>query len=107
MNVHHGPRLGLALLIALAGCARARAGLDTTVPSPVASSRSASATEGEHPAAPTGAFFLDLRTGEQAPLPSTSVEDSDSGARFNGGYYYAVSTDGSRGSTEKSIEVIE
>ncbi len=44
--------------------------------------------------APTGAFFLDLRTGEQTPLPSTSSEGSR--ARFDDGHYYAVSLDGSR-----------
>lgn len=44
--------------------------------------------------APTGAFFLDLRTGEETPLPSTSGEDSR--VRFNDGHYYAVSPDGSR-----------
>lgn len=89
VKLHHGRQpglaLGLALLIALAGCARTPGTTDTT-PSP---------TPAPTTAAPTGAFFLDLRTGEQTPLPSTSGEKVDDGAPFDGGHYYAVSADGS------------
>jgi Tol biopolymer transport system component len=87
MKTRHGPQLGLALLIALAGCARGPAGTDTTTTS--------QATEGEDPVVPTGAFFLDLRAGEQTPLPSTSGENMAYGAPFDDGHYYAVSADGS------------
>jgi hypothetical protein len=48
---------------------------------------------------PDGAFFLDLQTGEQTPLPSARVEDSR--VRFDEGHYYAVSPDGYR------VELIE
>ena len=88
MNIRHGLQLGLALLIALAGCARAPEGTDTTTTSPTA--------EGEDPEAPMGAFFLDLRTGEQTPLPATGAGNPDYGAPFDDGHYYAASPDGSR-----------
>jgi hypothetical protein len=61
----------------------------------VASSQPASATEGVPPDVPTGAFFLDLRTDEETPLPSTSIKDSGPGVHFDDGHYYAVSPDGS------------
>ncbi len=44
----------------------------------------------------TGAFFLDLRTGEETPLPSAGKDDPGYGAPFDDGHYYAVSPDGSR-----------
>ena len=85
MRSHHGRVLALALVVAATGCAPTP-GTRDTAPSP---------TPGASPAASTGAFFLDLRTGEQTPLPSTRVGDSDSGVRLDDGHYYAVSPDSS------------
>jgi hypothetical protein len=89
-----GHALALAVLLAvLAACSADPEPTDPTTPSQVASSQPASATEGEDPEAPTGAFFLDLRTGEQTRLPSTGAENY--GAPFDDGHYYAASPDGS------------
>ena len=52
MNIRHGPQLGLALLVALAGCARAPEGTDTTTMSPTAPS--------EPTASPTIQNVMDL-----------------------------------------------
>ena len=61
------------------------------------SSQPPSATGSEAPVIPPGvAFLLDLRTGEQTPLPSTGAENVDSGAPFDEAHYYAASPDGSR-----------
>lgn len=72
--------------MALVACAQGPEGPDTSTTSP--------AREGEDPVVPTGAFFLDLRTGEETPLPSRGAEDF--GALVDGGNYYAASPDGSR-----------
>jgi Tol biopolymer transport system component len=44
---------------------------------------------------PPAAFFLDLATGTETPLPTTPTEDG-SGVPFDAGYYYIPSPDGSR-----------
>jgi hypothetical protein len=80
--------LAVALvLMALAACS---GDSEPNAPPQVASS----GTEAEDAGVPTGAFFVDLRTGTQTPLPNTSIEGS--GVRFDDGHYYAVSADGSR-----------
>ena len=81
--------VAVAALLVAAGCSPAPEGTDTArAPSPTSSEPTFSLT------AQDGAFFLDLATGMQTPLPSTSVEDAR--VRFDGGHYYAVSPDGSR-----------
>lgn len=97
MRERRGRGLAVAVLLAVLGaCSADSEPTDTTGLPQVASSQPASATEGEAREAPTGAFFLDLRTGTQTPLPSTSGENVDYGAPFDDGHYYAVSPDGSR-----------
>jgi len=66
-----------------------------TASSQVASTQTPS-TPADVPAVVTGAFFLDLRTGEETPLPSAGGQNPDYGAAFDDGHYYAVSPDGSR-----------
>jgi hypothetical protein len=68
MNIRHGPQLGLALLMALAGCARAPGRTDTTTTSPTAPS--------EPTASPTIQNIMDLP--DFAPLePGTYFIDPD------------------------------
>jgi hypothetical protein len=75
MNIHHGPQLGLALLIALAGCAPAPEGADTTATSPTAPSEpTASHTIQDimelEPFAPLepGTYFIDPDLDPSTPL---------------------------------------
>lgn len=90
------------------GCSLALAGVFTLalaacVSSPAATDPVGHDGSGDSQATPTatvaaevptgGAFFLDLRTGTQTSLPSTSVEND---VAFDKGYYYAPSPDGSR-----------
>ena len=82
------------LLAAVGACSTDPASSDRTVSSQVVSSQAA-LTTADAPVVVTGAFFLDLRTGEETPLPSAG-EDSGYGASFDDGHYYAVSPDGSR-----------
>lgn len=87
----------LAALNGLMGACSATQQRESTATPQVALREPASAAESEDPGIPPGeAFFLDLRTGEQTPLSSTSVDDFGSGAPFHEGHYYAVSPDGSR-----------
>jgi WD40-like Beta Propeller Repeat len=81
--------VAVAVLLLAAGCTSAPEGTDTTTSPPTTSSDPTFSLTAQD-----SAFFLDLRTGTQTPLPSTSVEDSR--VRFNDGHYYAVSPDGSR-----------
>jgi hypothetical protein len=68
MKIHHGPQLGLALLIALAGCARAPEGTDTTTSSPT--------VPGAPSPTPTVQDILELE--DFAPLePGTYFIDPD------------------------------
>ena len=68
MKIHHGPQLGLALLIALAGCAPAPEGTDTTATFPTAPS--------EPTASPTIQDIMELEP--FAPLePGTYFIDPD------------------------------
>ncbi|HEX2032057.1 MAG TPA: hypothetical protein VHL78_11760 [Actinomycetota bacterium] len=92
MNVRRGPQLGLALLIALSGCERTPEGTERAATSPSAPSEPTTSPTVQN-ITPTGAFFLDLRTGEQTPLPSTGAKDF--GAAVDDGHYYAASPDGS------------
>ena len=79
----------MAVLLVAAACASATEGTDTTTsPTTTSSDPTFSLTVQD------SAFFLDLRTGTQTPLPSTSGEKSDYG-RFDDGHYYAVAPDGS------------
>ena len=83
------------LLVVLAGCGSGDAATSTatkTADTPTSAATSPATVPSD---VPPGAFFLDLRTGTQTPLPSTSIED-DPGVRFDDGYYYAPSPDGSR-----------
>ena len=81
--------VAVAVLLVAAGCASAPEGTDTTTSPPTTSSDPTFS-----PTVHDSAFFLDLRTGTETPLPSTSGEDPR--GRFNDGHYYAVSPDGSR-----------
>jgi len=82
------------LVVAIAGCSSS----DTAI-SPVGTTSDDSASAATSPPAsvslqiPTGAFFLELRTGTKTPLPSTIVEDD---VAFDEGYFYVPSPDGSR-----------
>ena len=79
----------MAVLLVAAACASATEGTDTTTsPTTTSSDPTFSLTVQD------SAFFLDLRTGTQTPLPSASGEKSDYG-RFDDGHYYAVAPDGS------------
>jgi Tol biopolymer transport system component len=91
MSICFGRSVAVAILLIAGACTAPPEGTDTTTSPARASSESC-----PPPTVQEGAFFLDLRTGEQTPFPSTRVEDSDSGVRFNDGHYYAVSPDGSR-----------
>lgn len=75
-----------ALLTGCGGGGAANPAPSRTAPAPTVSSDTP----------PTGAYFLDLRTGSQTPLPSTSSDGAGYGAAFNDGHYYAASPDGSR-----------
>jgi len=75
MKIHHGPQLGLALLIALAGCAPAPESADTTATSPTAPSEpTASPTIQDimelEPFAPLepGTYFIDPDLDPSTPL---------------------------------------
>jgi Tol biopolymer transport system component len=77
------------LLLLAAACTSSPDSMDTaTSPPPMSSEPTFSLT------AQDSAFFLDLATGKETPLPSTIVEDS--GVHFDDGHYYAVSPGGSR-----------
>ena len=84
-----GRLLALILVVVLAGCGSGGAATSTA-----AETTGSGETPAKSPATevPPGAFFLDLRTGTQTPLPSTSIED----VAFDDGYYYVPSPDGSR-----------
>jgi Tol biopolymer transport system component len=93
----HGRLLAPIIVVALAGCSPGDAATPTTAETADEPTSAAPTTSPATvaPAAPTGAFFLDLRTGTQTPLPSTSIE-GDSGIAFDDGNYYVPSPDGSR-----------
>lgn len=93
--MHRNARpLALAVLVVLGACGPGQEAADPTGPTTTASEPSATPAT-VAPEVPTGAFFLDLRTGTQTPLPSASIE-GDSEVRFDDGYYYVPSPDGSR-----------
>ena len=83
------------LLVALAGCGSRGAATPAAAKTTDSPTSAATSPATVAPQVPTGAFFLDLRTGTQTPLPRTSIED-DSGVRFDDGNYYVPSPDGSR-----------
>jgi Tol biopolymer transport system component len=85
------PAIALALSACTSGSNEANAPVDRSVGSttPAASPTVVVAET------PPGAFFLDLQTGTQTPLPTTSTEDG-SDVAFDSGYYYVPSPDGSR-----------
>ena len=78
----------LGVLLVATACNSESESTDTTPPT------KASGDTTPPPTVPEGAFFVDLQTGEQIPLPSARVEDSQ--VRFDEGHYYAVSPDGSK-----------
>ena len=80
--------VALGVLLIANACNSASERADTTPPT------KASGDTTPPPTVPGRAFFLDLQTGEQIPLPSARVEDSR--VRFDEGHYYAVSPDGSK-----------
>ncbi len=82
-----GLSLAVTVLLVAAACTSSENIETTTSPQTTSSEPTFSLTPQD------SAFFLDLATGTQTPLPSTSVEDSR--VRFNDGHYYAVSPDGS------------
>jgi hypothetical protein len=83
------------MLVVLGACSSDPGSTDPTAPSQAGSSQTGS-TPTDVPVVVTGAFFLDLRTGEETPLPSGGEDDSGDGTPFDDGHYYAVSPDGSR-----------
>ena len=92
MRDGRGRALAAAVMLAVLGaCSADPSSTDLTASSQVASSQTASTTS-DVPVVVTGAFFLDLRTGEETPLPSAGEDDLG----FDDGHYYAVSPDGSR-----------
>ena len=96
MRDGRGRAFAVAVLLAVLGaCSADPARTDMTASSQVASTQTPS-TPADVPAVVTGAFFLDLRTGEETPLPSAGGQNPDYGAAFDDGHYYAVSPDGSR-----------
>jgi Tol biopolymer transport system component len=96
MKEGQGRALAMAVMLAVLGACTADPAADgSDASSQVASTQTASTTA-DVPVVVTGAFFLDLRTGEETPLPSTSINDSSSGVHFNEGRYYVASPDGSR-----------
>jgi Tol biopolymer transport system component len=82
------PLLLLILAVALAGCGSGGAATSTVAQTTESEELPATSSATE---VPPGAFSLDLRSGKQTPLASTSVED----VAFDGGYYYVPSPDGS------------
>ena len=95
MMHRHARSLALAVLLVLGACGRGQEAADPTGPTTTTASEPSATPATVAPEVPTGAFYLDLRTGTQTPLPSTSVED-DSEVAFDDGYYYVASPDGSR-----------
>ena len=96
MRGGYGRALAVAVLLAVLGaCSADPASTERTTSLQTASSQAVSTTA-DVPVVVTGAFFLDLRTGEETPLPSGGDDDAGYGARFDDGHYYAVSPDGSR-----------
>ena len=91
MKVRHEGSLAWAVLLALGACSPSREAADMTTSSPTAARESSPS-----PTVRDGAYFLDLRTGKETPLPITRAGASDSAVRFDDGHYYAVSLDGSR-----------
>ena len=94
MRQQGGPALAVAVLLAVLGACSADRATDATASLRTTSGPTAPANR--RPVVVTGAFFLDLRTGEETPLPSTGWQNPDHGAAFDDGHYYAVSPDGSR-----------
>jgi Tol biopolymer transport system component len=90
MSIRCRRSVAVAVLLVAAGCTSAPEGTDTTT-------TTSPPTTSSHPTfsltVHDSAFVLDLRTGTERPLPSTSVDDSR--VRFNDGHYYAVSPNGS------------
>lgn len=98
MRIRLGRPIALAIMLALAGCTSGPEATDVAAgdgsgdpPTPSTSTSPAAVS----PEVPPGAFFLDLQTGTETPLPSTSIED-DPGVRFDDGNYYVPSPDGSK-----------
>jgi len=94
MRVRLRGSVALAIMLALAACtsgpnAKDAAANDGSGDTPATSPAAVV------PESPPGAFFLDLRTGTETPLPTTSTEDG-SGVAFDSGFYYVPSPDGSR-----------
>jgi len=81
-------------MLALAACTSGREANNAAI------AEGATETPATSPAAAAAqdlpaAFFLDLATGSETPLPTTPTEDG-SGVAFDAGYYYVPSPDGSR-----------
>lgn len=88
LRVGRGRALAVAVLLLAAACTSAPEGTDTTISPPTESSDPTFSLTVHD-----GAVFLDLRTGEQTPLPSTGAKKF--GAAVDDGHYYAASPDGS------------
>jgi Tol biopolymer transport system component len=88
MSIRCRRSVAVAVLLVAAGCTSAPEGTDTTTSPPTTSSNPTFSLTAQD-----SAFLLDLRTGTQTPLPSTSGDGSR--VRFDNGHYYAVSPDGS------------
>jgi Tol biopolymer transport system component len=88
MSIRCRRSVAVAVLLVAAGCTSAPEGTDTTTSPPTTSSNPTFSLTAQD-----SAFLLDLRTGTQTPLRSTSGDGSR--VRFDNGHYYAVSPDGS------------
>lgn len=93
-RIRAGRSVALAIMLALAACTSGPEATDAAADDGSGDTPATSPTT-VPPEVPPGAFFLDLRTGTQTPLPSTSIE-GDSGVAFDDGNYYVPSPDGSR-----------
>jgi Tol biopolymer transport system component len=94
MRIRPGRPIALAMMLGLAACSSGPGPTDAVAHD--GSADTPATSPATSPAeVPAGAFFLDLRTGTQTPLPSTST-GGDSGVPFDDGYYYVPSPDGSK-----------
>jgi hypothetical protein len=77
MRIRPGRSAALAIMLALTACTPGPDATDAAAdggPGDTLATTPATSPATVAPEVPAGAFFLDLRSGTQTPLPSTSIE---------------------------------